>query len=154
MCGTPLSVRTLEVGSYLVLIRKDGYRDVRYPIRVDYGSRIDGRVRLYTEEDIGKGFVQIPQGLFLMGDDSRASLDAEKRRWIDIETDYFMARHEVTFGQYVQFLNTLSKEEGLRRAPRTNEPQENQQPTYYVQFDGNRFRVWSGHDPGLFLILS
>jgi hypothetical protein len=64
---TPIRNLPLEMGSYLVVLKKEGYRDVRYPVYITRSFHWDGRVALYTDEEIGPGFVYVPAGPFLEG---------------------------------------------------------------------------------------
>lgn len=119
-CGEVPPCR-LAPGSYLVVLRKDGYRDTRVPVRVRRGERIELRVRLFTEAEIGPDFVHIPAGPVRLGGDARAS-HPDRAGETDLP-DFFLARTEVTSGEYLEFLNALLAagrfEEAQARAPRT-----------------------------------
>ncbi len=100
-------------------LRRDGLRDVRYPVAVGRGSRHAGLVRFYSDSDIGKGFAYVPGGPFTLGGD-RDALGAAARSTADV-ADFFIASFEVTWGEYVEFLNDRAHhalEEAARRAPR------------------------------------
>ncbi len=119
---TPLPKPRLAGGSYLLVLRKEGYRDVRYPLFVGRGPLHPARVNLYSEALIGKDFVYVPGGPFPMGGDREAPLSGE----LDPEAktgDFFIGRHEVTLDEYLEFLNDAVKESGIaeaqRRVPRT-----------------------------------
>jgi len=107
--GTPLGPVTLPIGSYLCVLRKKGYRDARYPVQITRGGTWEGRVRLRTDEEIGEGFVYVPQGPFVYG-------EGEDSRTLDLG-DFAIGRYPVTFGEYVEFLESLSAEEADQRKP-------------------------------------
>jgi len=107
---TPLGPVTLEAGSYLCVLRKEGLRDTRYPVLVRRGERWDGRIRLRTGEEIGAGFVHVPGGPFLFG-------EGEGTRTAEIG-DFAIAKYPVTFAEYVEFLKGIPSEEAEARIPR------------------------------------
>jgi serine/threonine-protein kinase len=118
----PIARTALPTGSYLVILRKEGYRDVRHPVLIEHGKERSGTVNLYTEEEIGEGFVYVPAGRFIMGGDPDVSAAGEER--VERETgDFLIGRTEVTVGEYVEFLEDLLRREGVaearKRAPRT-----------------------------------
>ncbi|MEM7231181.1 MAG: SUMF1/EgtB/PvdO family nonheme iron enzyme [Planctomycetota bacterium] len=92
----------LEVGSYLLLFRRPGYRDVRFPIATS-SSPESVEVNLYRDEEIPEGFLLVSGGRFVTGGDpdSDQSLDPA---WRDVD-DFFMAKYEVTVGEYLKFVN-------------------------------------------------
>ena len=47
----------LAMGSYVVVLKKEGYRDVRYPVYLSRNREWAGKVNLYTDEEIGPGFL-------------------------------------------------------------------------------------------------
>jgi len=99
--GGPLSA-DLPEGSYLLVLRKLGYRDTRIPVVVPTPSGL-ATVRLFRDAEVPPGFVHIPAGRFSCGGDPQAfqSLD---RSEVDLG-DYFMGRTEVTFAEYLEYLN-------------------------------------------------
>ena len=66
---TPLGPLPLAMGSYLVILKKEGYRDVRYPVFISRNRAWTGKVSLYAEDEIGAGFVYVPAGPFIQGGD-------------------------------------------------------------------------------------
>jgi serine/threonine-protein kinase len=108
------------MGSYLAVLTKEGYRDTRYPVFISRTRRWSGTVRLFSEEQIGEGFVHVPAGSFEAGGDE------EVRGWslpgAEVELDdFFIARTPVTVREYLDFLEELARtdpETALRRSPR------------------------------------
>jgi formylglycine-generating enzyme required for sulfatase activity/tRNA A-37 threonylcarbamoyl transferase component Bud32/tetratricopeptide (TPR) repeat protein len=120
---TPLTGISLPRASYLVVMRKDGYEDARYPVRIQRDKEWKGHVVLYTREEIGSDFVYVPAGPFLMGGDSEAFQSAPGAT-VSL-SGFFIGRYEVTMGEYLKFLNTpeiqakIGREgENLRYVPR------------------------------------
>ncbi len=59
---TPLREVHLKPGSYLFILKRAGCRDVRYPLLLKRGTHHRVEVNLYTDAEIGEGFVYIPGG--------------------------------------------------------------------------------------------
>lgn len=113
---TPINEARLEPGSYLLTVKSPGFRDVRYPVLLRRGSHHDGVVQLYTDEEIGEGFVYVPGGVSIFGGDEEA-YNALPRQEIHVP-DFAIARFPVTFRDYCKFLDSLPEEEAARRLPR------------------------------------
>ncbi len=102
---TPLNAE-LPMGSYLVVLQKDGYRDVDYPVFIDRSEEHHGSVRLRTASEIGDGFVYIPGGEFFSGGDADAPGSTPKERLF--LGDFFISRFPVTMHEYCAFLDALT----------------------------------------------
>ena len=114
---------TISPGAHQVEVRgKDGLAVVA-PVLVTRGEHLDVRFALPPRQDVPAGFVVVPPGRFLTGtryDDffRRDFLGASPER--PAETDGFLiARHEVTFGEWLAFLRALPPAERERRRPAT-----------------------------------
>lgn len=114
---TPLSRVALPMGSYLCIVRADGFADVRYPVHVTRNRHWQGTVRMRTAKEIGEGFVFVPEGPFLYG-------EGAGQKPVTLP-DFAIAEHAVTFEEYAAFLAVVEREEGLAaaiaRAPKTPE---------------------------------
>jgi formylglycine-generating enzyme required for sulfatase activity len=111
---TPLAFE-LPVGSYLVLLRKPGFRDVRFPLFVTRGGRVQATVALYRDAEIGADYVYVPAGEFIFGGDPAAYLG----NTLDVHAttgDFFIARFEVTFASYQAFVKALAARDGTEAA--------------------------------------
>jgi len=108
----PIPAGELPAGSYLVLLRKPGRREVRYPLLVARGTAHRARVNLYTDEEIGESFVYVPGGPFIAGGESE---DHPLHPRVEIG-DFFIARFEVTWAEYARFLSDLVRATGARNA--------------------------------------
>ncbi|MBI4602588.1 MAG: protein kinase [Planctomycetes bacterium] len=99
---TPLE-RRLPRGSYLAVLRKPGFSEVRYPFLLGRGGAHEARVRLHREGSIPEGFVQVPRGESIVGGDAR-EFRALARRRVLVE-ELFAAVFPVTIGEYCAFLD-------------------------------------------------
>jgi len=97
----PLSVE-LPKGSYLFVLRKEGYRDVRFPVALPHRDQ-EETVRLLREEEIPPGFVHVPAGRVRYGGDPGASRSLERGE-TRVE-GFFVGRFEVTVGEWLAFVN-------------------------------------------------
>jgi eukaryotic-like serine/threonine-protein kinase len=123
--ATPLDAEGLSPGSYLLTLRMPGRVTVRYPVMLRRGEALPLRVALPREDQVPEGFVYVPEGRFLFG-----SSDEEMMRKSFLVTvpiheartgPYLIARHETTFGEWIDYLRSLGPEERLRRLPRAAE---------------------------------
>ncbi|HZN62223.1 MAG TPA: bifunctional serine/threonine-protein kinase/formylglycine-generating enzyme family protein [Planctomycetota bacterium] len=110
----PVQTLRLPAGSYLCVLRKAGFRDVHYPAFIGRGTRLSERVKLYTDEEIGPDYVYVPSGPFIMGEDS-IGFGAAARKVVTTG-DFFLRKTEVTFGEYLVFVNDVLAAEGLDKA--------------------------------------
>jgi len=132
---TPLEPIELPMGSYVVEIEKEGYREVRYPVFISRNRDWNGTVRLYSEDEIGSEFIYVPAGPFIQGGDPGCLGSDLPRTELSVD-DFFIAKNPVTKGEYLEFLNVLAREQGidlaLLRAPRPAPTG----PSYLVVTDG------------------
>jgi serine/threonine-protein kinase len=115
---TPLREARLNPGSYLIIVKRAGFRDVRYPVFLRRGAHHQGDVTLYTDAEIGEDFIYIPGGPFVAGGDM-AAYDPLKRVEVDVP-DFAIAKVPVTFGEYCKFLDHLERVDptlARKRAP-------------------------------------
>jgi serine/threonine-protein kinase len=115
---TPVVEATLEPGSYLVTLKMPGHRDTRYPVLLGRGAHHHAEVKLYTEAEIGEGFIYIPGGPAIFGGDPEA-YDPVTRQTTPV-ADFAIATFPVTMGSYCAFLDELYRsgaESFAKRAP-------------------------------------
>ena len=113
---TPVERLQLPMGSYLCILRKEGYRDTRVPFVVGRLEDVELEVKLYTDDEIGEGMVYVPGGKFLMG-------EGEQMRTVEVD-DFFIGKFPVTFGEYCLYLEWLEEHEAedvKKRAPQDHE---------------------------------
>ncbi len=120
---TPLVDVPLEMGSWLLTLRLEGFRPLPYPVAIERSGRWDGGerpVRLYRDGEIGDGFVVVPGGPFVCGGDPEAMITYPRSR--PVLPDFAIAVHHVTMIEYCEFLNALHTggraDEAWSRTPR------------------------------------
>ncbi|MGH2898386.1 MAG: SUMF1/EgtB/PvdO family nonheme iron enzyme, partial [Solirubrobacteraceae bacterium] len=112
---------TLAPGPVVLVFEADGHVSARLPILLarDESRRI--RVALPTLAAAPAGMIYVPQGRFLFGsaDSSEARRGFLKAAPLhEVATDaYFIGRNEVTFAEWIAFLDDLPPEERRRRSP-------------------------------------
>jgi serine/threonine-protein kinase len=115
---TPVVEAKLEAGSWLLTLKAAGFRDVRVPLLLGRGAHHDADVNLYTDDEIGAGFVYVPGGAAILGGDPEA-YEPVVRRQAQVD-DFAIARFPVTFREYCAYLDALGVEHAelvLSRAP-------------------------------------
>jgi formylglycine-generating enzyme required for sulfatase activity len=118
---TPLRDVELPAGSHLLLLEAPGRFPVRAPVLLEPGEHLSLDLALPEASQVPEGFVYVPPGRFLQG----ASESEYLRRSFffapplhTVETGaYLIARHEVTFAEYIAFLETLPPGERAARMP-------------------------------------
>jgi len=116
--ATPLPRTALPRGSWLVVLKKEGYRDTRYPVCITrnkaWSSEAYGPVHLCTEEEMGAGFIHVPAGPLVLGGDPDSATSLPRSE--SLVTDFFLAEQPVTMEEYLQFLNDLVSTDGMEAA--------------------------------------
>ncbi|MHC5080142.1 MAG: bifunctional serine/threonine-protein kinase/formylglycine-generating enzyme family protein [Planctomycetota bacterium] len=116
---TPIPPFPLPMGSYLLIVAKEGYGPLRVPVHIGRLASVAMEITLFEEEEIPEGFLQIPAGSFIFqGDPEVQTSGAREIRVVD---DFFMAKYPITCREYRTFLNALAKEDSGKaeaRAPR------------------------------------
>ena len=123
--ATPLMGQTLPPASYLLTFRKSGHEEVRYPILVSHGERLKIDFRVPKSGSIPAGYVYIPPGRFLFGSAADEIIRAGTLSTVPLHTvqtqGYLISRTEVTFGDFLHFAHTASKEERSKLPILSNE---------------------------------
>lgn len=123
---TPLKSWHLPMGSYLVVLKKEGYAPARYPVLIERQGHWDGvapgeseplPIRMLREGELGADDVYIPAGWFLSGGDAGGL--PRRKLWLD---PFLIRRFPATNRQWIEFLDALvhegREEEALLYAPR------------------------------------
>jgi len=135
---TPTEAVRIAQGSYIVKLQLEGHAAVNLALFSSRPGTRSYHVRLWPEAEIGEGFVHVPGGRFLRGGDPRVPESWPRRaEWL---ADFAIARHPVTLGEYMEFLEFLAREQGrqvaLERAPRMDARGRRQ-----IRWDGERQTV-------------
>jgi serine/threonine protein kinase/formylglycine-generating enzyme required for sulfatase activity/DNA-directed RNA polymerase subunit RPC12/RpoP len=96
----------LPSGSYLIILKREGYLDTRIPVVVKRGEEkvIEG-VNILRKRDVPEGFIYIPKGECIIGGDPNAPYSAE--RTIKFVPGFMISQNEVTVREYLKFINYL-----------------------------------------------
>ncbi|MCK6570975.1 bifunctional serine/threonine-protein kinase/formylglycine-generating enzyme family protein [Myxococcota bacterium] len=125
---TPLEAVAIPRGSHLLEIEHGDRPTARLPVRagrlehvrwVRPGEATPRRVLLPKATDLGPDEVYVPPGMFqYQGDPSTAEPIPARLIWVD---GFIIARHPVTLGAYIEWLNALvdagDEPEAIRCAP-------------------------------------
>lgn len=110
---TPIVECVLEPGSYLLTLSAPGRAEVRYPFVLERGAAENFEVFLPSAADVPPGFVYIPPGSFLFGTSDegirKSFLSTVPIHRVQIGA-YLIARTETTYGDWIEYLNSLSPE--------------------------------------------
>ena len=120
----PLSMLTLPPGSLVLAFEAPGHVAARLPVLLSRGESLKLRVALPTAESAPPGMVYVPPGRFLFGsadspDTRRGFLRTAPLHEVSTE-GYFIGRYEVTFAEWIEFLDDLAPDERRRRSPRVS----------------------------------
>ncbi|MHC5079649.1 MAG: protein kinase domain-containing protein [Planctomycetota bacterium] len=116
---TPITDINIPMGSYLLIIAREGFHPVRCPILIGRQENEKIEVTLYRDGEIPKGFVPVPSGKFICQGD-RKNPYSGPREIVEI-VDAFISGFPVTCREYLIFLNDSGEhvlEDCWKRAPR------------------------------------
>ena len=106
----------LEMGSYRLVLQKEGYHDVIYPVYIERGEHWDGLdpsgaqrpIVMPKLGSISADECYVPAGWFWAGGDKAATHSLERKKiWVD---SFISKKFPVTNRDYLVFLNDLLKE--------------------------------------------
>nr|MBP6837087.1 SUMF1/EgtB/PvdO family nonheme iron enzyme [Kofleriaceae bacterium] len=114
---------TLPAATYQIVLVADDGLEAMLPVRLTRGQRLDIATSLPPRAAIPAGFVYIPPGEFLMGSDHDETM---RRNFLvaaplhSVTTSaYLIGQHEVTFAEWIEFLDALPPELRERHRPST-----------------------------------
>lgn len=116
---SPVRGLELPAGSYLFTLSAPGRVDVRYPVFLQRSQRYGARVVLPWLEQIPNGFVYVPPGRFFFGSAEDGII--RKSFFVTVPMHalelgaFLIARHETTFGEWIEFLRSRTAERDLPR---------------------------------------
>ena len=114
----------LPAGSLVLALEAPGHVPARLPVLLARGETLAIRIALPPASAAPPGMIYVPPGRFLFGsaessDSLRQVFNAAPLHQVTT-AGYFIARHEVTFAEWIEFLDALGPDERLRRSPRSN----------------------------------
>ena len=118
---TPLTAAEVAPGSWVLTLRAPGRAPVTFPLQAGRGEQLSLDLALPLPADVPPGFVHVPRGRFLLGssvDDDlrRGFLNAQPLRPAFTQA-FLVSRHEITYGDWIAWLDTLSPAERDLRRP-------------------------------------
>ena len=127
LAQAPAAALAVPAGSLILAFEAPGRVAARFPVLLDSGETLRVRVTLPETRTAPPGMIYVPPGRFLFGsadgsDLRRGFLNAPPIHEITTP-GYFIARHEVTFGEWIEFLEQLPVDERHRRTPGITSPQ-------------------------------
>jgi serine/threonine protein kinase len=102
---TPLRLDPMPAGSYLLILRASGYEDLRLPVTLSRQKELELNVRMLKSGERPTGFTYIPSVFAKIGGPA-AGTQAPNFAWQPVNA-FFIQTHEVTFGEYEEYLKGL-----------------------------------------------
>ncbi|QRK06879.1 SUMF1/EgtB/PvdO family nonheme iron enzyme [Archangium violaceum] len=151
---TPLEDVELPAGSYRLTLQRPDRPPVLYPVLLGRDERHTARVPMPAS--VPEGFVYVPPGRFLLGSGDpeiiRLNLVPTRPLHEAATEGFLIARHEVTYAEWLTFLRTLPPAERARHRPHgtnyfgTIEVRERRDGSweFLLEHEGNTYRVREG----------
>jgi serine/threonine-protein kinase len=117
---TPIPEQFIDAGSYLVRLKHRKHPTVHVPLGVHRSDPISLNIQIPPESAYRDGFTFVAGGTSIIGGDPHA-FDPLPTQRVEVGP-FFIQQYPVTFGDYIEFLDSLADEdpeEALGRAPRT-----------------------------------
>lgn len=122
---TPLRELQLPPGSAVLEFSAEGRARVRYPLLLQRGQRLNLAPRIPGRREVPPGFLFVPAGTFLAGsaedDDLRRTFLFAPPLHPRHTGDYLISERELTYGEWIAFLQTLPPAERAKRTPLVNQ---------------------------------
>ncbi|MEM9454620.1 MAG: SUMF1/EgtB/PvdO family nonheme iron enzyme [Myxococcota bacterium] len=118
---SPLSDHELPQGSYRLEVTVEGRPPVLFPVILGRGESRSLSIAVPPAEAIPPGFAYVPAGQFLVGCQDEALCDVfyNSVPLHAVQTEsYFIARHEVTYGEWIEFLESVPADERADLTPK------------------------------------
>ena len=119
--AAPLVPQALATGSATLVFEAPGRLATRLPVLLARGQTVRQRVVLPRDGAAPPGMIYVPAGRFLFGSADSADLRQgflNAAPLHEVTTGaYYIGRHEVTFGEWIEFLGELAPDERRLRSP-------------------------------------
>jgi len=120
---TPLAPLSLRPGNLVLVFEAPGHATTRLPVLLSRGRTTKLQVALPSTDSVPPGMIYVPPGRFLFGSAEGSDLRhgfLASAPIHEVSTDgYLIGRNEVTFGDWIEFLNGLPPQERARRTPKS-----------------------------------
>jgi eukaryotic-like serine/threonine-protein kinase len=118
--SSPVVDRSLPPGSYRLHIETSGRTDAWYPFVITRGEKVTAAVALPSLSETPADFRYVPAGRFLYGDQDEewrlSFLNAVPLHQRELPA-FFIKSHETTFGEWIEFLESLPPKERAAHLP-------------------------------------
>lgn len=94
--------RHLTAGDYVLEVESSGVEKTTVPLRLARGQDLEIAPKLRSAEEIGEGFVFVPEGEFVMGGDAD-TFESVPRQRVYLN-DYCILRHPISWSDYREYL--------------------------------------------------
>ncbi|ACY18657.1 bifunctional serine/threonine-protein kinase/formylglycine-generating enzyme family protein [Haliangium ochraceum] len=115
--------RSLPAGSYAISLHAPGRLPLHHLVALGRGEQLQVELRLPRSDEVPEGFVYVPAGRFWYGSAASEAI----RRWQSAAPvhrrhtgAYLIARHETTYQQWLEFLDTMTEKQRSRFVPRVS----------------------------------
>ncbi len=142
---TPIRDVPVPMGSYLLVLRREGFRDTRFPMLMGRGETRRIKVRLLDDEQVGDGFIYVPGGSFVLGGDVQAP--GSWPRTLKSVDDFSIAKFPCTVGEYLAFLRSVGRADDERAHVNCPRLHPGGEPAWPVDSEG-KFSLPEGEGPG------
>jgi formylglycine-generating enzyme required for sulfatase activity len=128
LVGTaPLTPLAEPPGALVLELAAPGRATTRLPVLARHGETLKLAIVLPSAEVVPPSMIYVPPGRFLFGSADSSDL---RRGFLNsppihevVTGGYLIGRHEVTFAEWIEFLDSLPADERRRRAPSSLTPQ-------------------------------
>ena len=111
----------LAPGSYRLTLSAAGRAQIQYPFTMGRGESLDIEVVLPPKGAVPPGFAYIPPGRFYFGTAREDSIRKGFMHTVPIHANetgaYLMEKHETTFRQWIEYLESLPADQRASRVP-------------------------------------
>ena len=142
---TPVKDVPVSMGSYLLVLRRDGFRDTRFPVLMGRGETRRIRIQLLDEKAAPRNMVFVPAGSFVLGGDVNAP--GSWPRSLKQVDDFLISRFPVSVGEYLQFVRSVGDAESEAAQAAVPRAHPGGPPAWPVGSDGH-FSLPEGEGPG------
>jgi eukaryotic-like serine/threonine-protein kinase len=141
-----LSPLRLRAGSLVLAFEAPGHAPARLPVLLARGETLAVRIALPAAASVPPGMIYVPPGRFLFGGAEGGS-DAMRQVFNaaplhEVTTPgYFIGRYEVTFAQWIEYLDDLAPAERSRRTPKSSNVVTAATSLTLAEIGGGRWRL-------------
>ncbi len=107
---TPFKNMKLQQGGYILIFQKPGWPEIRYPVQIVLGKLEN--IKMLIPDKIPDGMIYVPAGTLSLNTQREDSQTNWQKVFVP---GFFMKKHEVSFGEYLTFWQSLSSPSDRRK---------------------------------------